>query len=170
MWSVPDLDLEKSRKVQTNKTFGHFSLEGQYLLMTPYIQVSPQEAIVNRPGHWSTSTPHFLVEFRMAVRMILSLLKLVRTFILYSNYNCGTPRYAKLLIRIRSALWHPNMTVVCRGPCFGRQSTVGLTRFTRHVVAHLKLTYMVIWECSVDILLTYRLSTTPLTIKKCDIS
>ena len=35
--------------------------------------------------HWSTSTPYFLVEYRMAIHMILSLLKLVRTFVLYST-------------------------------------------------------------------------------------
>ncbi len=61
-----------------NKTLDIF-LEGQYLLMIPHIKVSPTGS------NWSTSTPHFLVEFRMAVRMILSLLKLVRTFVRYSK-------------------------------------------------------------------------------------
>ncbi len=31
--------------------------------------------------HWSTSTPHFLVEYVMAVHMILGLLKLVQNSI-----------------------------------------------------------------------------------------
>ncbi len=52
--------------------------------MTLYIQVSPQG---NKLRHWSTSTPHFLVEFGMAVRTISSLLKRVRTFVPYSTYT-----------------------------------------------------------------------------------
>ena len=43
---------------------------------------------------YSLSTQHFLVEFRMAVRMISSLLKLVRSFVLYST---SLPHHEKLI-------------------------------------------------------------------------
>ena len=57
------------------KNWRERGMRGQYLLMTPFRSV-PRDR-----------TPHFLVECGMAVRMILSLPKLGRTFVLYSNIS-----------------------------------------------------------------------------------
>ncbi len=63
--------LQKSGKIKV----GHF-----FLTVIPCI--GPVAEVSLR--HWSTSTPHFLIEYVMAVRMILSLLKLVPNSIKYS--------------------------------------------------------------------------------------
>ena len=59
---IPE-SIEQSRNVQTNKTSDISFFRGPIL--------------INDPIHWSTSTPSFWVEYRMAVGMILSLLKLI---------------------------------------------------------------------------------------------
>ncbi len=49
-------------------------IKGGHFFLREYMQVN-----------WSTSSPHFLVEHVMAVRMILSLLKLVPNSVKYST-------------------------------------------------------------------------------------
>ncbi len=83
--------------------------------MTPYIQVSPQGNNCQ-----VTCTPHFLVEFRIGVRMILSLPKLVQTFILYSRwlFLFSLSRGIRLFLSIMTAWACPTLFLTSFFPYF----------------------------------------------------